>query len=99
MDNTQCTIAVLNRVHQHTNSQQIINLAQLLVVSQHLFMDAIKILRTALDFTANASLFHCLLQRCHSIINHGFTLTALGFYLLHQIIIYIRLHITEGQIL
>ena len=97
--NAQGTIAILDRVHQHTNGQQVINLTELLVVTQHLFMNAVKILGAALDFTTNSGLLHCILQRCHSIINHGLTLTAFSFYLLHQIIVYVRLHITEGQIL
>ena len=97
--NAQGTIAILDRVHQHANGQQIIDFTELLVVTEHLFVNAVEVFRTALDFTANTSLFHCILQRFHGLVNHGLTLTAFGFYLLHQIIVYVRLHITEGQIL
>ena len=97
--NAQRTIAVLNCIDQNTNSQQIINLTQLLVVTQHLFVNAIKVFGAALDFTANPRLLHCILQRGHSIINHGLALAALNLNLLHQIIVNIRLHIAEGQIL
>ena len=96
---TQCSIAVLNGVYQHTDGQQIINLAQLLVVTQHFFMDTVKVFRSALNFAADTSLLDSVLQRCHSLVNHILALTAFYFYLLNQVVINIRLHITEGQIL
>ena len=99
VDNTQRTIAVLDRIDQHADSQKVINLAQLLVVTQHFLMNAVEILRTALNLAANARLFHGILQRRHRLINHGLALTAFNLYLLHEVIINIRLHITERQIL
>ena len=99
MYNTQCAIAILNGIYQHANRQQVINFAQLLMVTQHFLMNAVKILRSALNFAADAGLLDSVLQRCHSLINHILALTAFNFYLLNQVIINIRLHITEGQIL
>ena len=96
---TQRTVAVLNGVYQHTDSQQIINLAQLLMVTQHFLMNAVKVFRSALNFAADTGLLDSVLQRCHSLVNHILALTAFNFYLLYQVVINIRLHITEGQIL
>ena len=95
----QRTIAVLNGVYQHTDSQQIINLAQLLMVTQHFLMNAVKVFRSALNFAADTGLLDSVLQRCHSLVNHILAFTAFNFYLLNQVVINIRLHITEGQIL
>ena len=62
-------------------------------------MNAVKVFRSALNFAADTGLLDSVLQRCHSLVNHILALTAFNFYLLYQVVINIRLHITEGQIL
>ncbi len=62
-------------------------------------MNAIEILRATLDLAANARLLHGLLERRHSLVNHRLTLTPLDLYLLHEIVIDLRLHVAERQIL
>ena len=94
---TQRAIAVLHGVYQHTDGQQIINLAQLLVVTQHFLMNAVKVFRSALNFAADTGLLDSVLQRYHSLFNHILALTRFNFYLLNQVIINIRLHITEAR--
>ena len=62
-------------------------------------MNTVKVFRSALNFAANTGLLDSVLQRCHSLVNHILALTAFNFYLLNQVVINIRLHITEGQVL
>ena len=62
-------------------------------------MNAVKVFRSSLNFATDTGLLDSVLQRCHSLVNHILALTAFNFYLLYQVIINIRLHITEGQIL
>ena len=97
--NAQSAVAVLNAVYQHTDRQQIINLTQFLMVAQHLFMDTVKILGPPLDLARNIHRIKMLFDLTHSRMDHCLTLAAFDLDLLDQIIIDLRLHITERQIL
>ena len=99
MHNAQSAVAVLNAVYQHTDRQQIINLTQFLMVAQHLFMDTVKILGPPLDLARNIHRIKMLFDLTHSRMDHCLTLAAFDLDLLDQIIIDLRLHITERQIL
>ena len=99
MHNAQSAVTVLHAVHQHTDRQKIIDLAQFLMVAQHLFMDAVKILRPALDLARDIHRIKMLFDLAHCRMDHCLTLTAFDLDLLDQIVIYLRLHITERQIL
>ena len=98
MYNAQSAIAVGNAVYQHANGEQIVNLAQFFMVTLHFFVNAVKILRTSLNFAFNMLLVQMFLNFRHSVVNHGFPFAAFYFNLFHKVIVNLRLHITEGQI-
>ena len=97
--NAQRAIAVRNGINQHADGKQIVNFAELFMVALHFFVNAVKILRAALNFALNVLLVQMLFNFRHCLVNHGFPFAALYFNLFHKVVINFRLHITEGQIL
>ena len=69
------------------------------MVTQHLFMDTVKILWPALDLAAHVHSVKVLLDLAHSRMDHLLALAAFDLDLFYQVIIDLRLHITKGQVL
>ena len=91
MDNTQCGITVLYRVHNDTHGKQIVNLVDGLVLVLHFFVNAEEMLDPAVDFRLDAGIFNMLLYFLHNIFNVFFPLALPDRNLFHQIVVGFRL--------
>ena len=99
MHDAQSAVAVLHRIHQHANGQQVINFIQLLMIPHHLFIDAVEILGTALNLTLDADSVQLLSQGLHGIVDHVLPFFPFRLDLFHQIVIQFRVTITKGHVL
>ena len=54
MDSTKSGIAILDRVHHDPDCQQVINLAELLVLGHHLTINRVNVFRPPIDLHVRA---------------------------------------------
>lgn len=99
MDDSQHPVAVLHRIHQHPDCQQVIYFVDGLVVPLHLFVDAVEAFGPALDLAVDAGFLAQLPEFVHGLLDHGFPFVALHLHLFHQFIVMLGFHVSEGQIL
>ena len=93
MDQSQHGIAVLNRIHDHANSEQVINLIQRLVLNLHLLVNTEIVLHTAIDFRLDSG----FLQMPGNFIHNTSDIILAGHLpavdIVHQLLISLRLQI------
>ena len=92
-------IAVLHRIHQHANGDQIKNLLKRLVLEHHLAVYAVKMLRPAVNFVVNVHLLELVAQGVDHRADVFLALGALHADLDNQVLISLRVEIAQAQIL
>ena len=92
-------IAVLHRIHQHANGDQIKNLLKRLVLEHHLAVYAVKMLRPAVDFIVNVHLLELVAQGVDHRADVFLALGALHADLDNQVLISLRVEIAQAQVL
>ena len=95
MHNTQSAVTIFYRINQYTNCKQIVDFAQFFFITQHFFMNAVEVFRSALNFALNVRFCQAIAHFVHSFKNHSFAFTAFSFNLFYQGVVDIRFHITE----
>ena len=95
---SQRAVAILYRVHQYADSQQIINFIQFFMIPHHLFIDAVKVLGTTLNLALDINPVEFLAQSLHGIVDHGFPFFSFRLDLLYQIVVKFRILISEGHV-
>ena len=99
MHDAQHRIAVLHAVDQHAQGNQVVDLLKGLVLQHHLAVDAVKVLRAAVDLELNAHLPDLVAQRLHDRLDVLLALGALHADLGDQILIAVRVQIPQAQVL
>ena len=99
VDNAQYGIAVRHGVHQHANGNQVINLVKRLVLQHHLAVDAVKVLRAAVNRVVDMLLIQLGGQLVDDHADIFFPLRALLPDLLHQVLVPNRVDVAQGQVL
>ena len=99
MHHAQHGIAVLHRIHQHANGDQIKNLLKRLVLEHHLAVYAVKMLRPAVDFVVNVHLLELVAQGVDHRADVFLALGALHADLDNQVLISLWIEIAQAQIL
>ena len=98
MDDAQDPVAVLHRIHQHPDGQEIVDFVDGLMVPLHLLVDAVEALGTALDLAVDAGFLTQLPEFVHGFLDHGFPFVPLDLDLFHQFIVMLGFHVPESQI-
>ena len=98
MHDTQHGIAVLHAVHKHAQRDQIVDLLKGLMLQNHLAIDAVKMLRTAVNLKFNAHLGNLVAQRLHEDLDIFLALRALHADLGDQVLIALRIQIAQAQV-
>ena len=94
----QYGIAVLHRIHQHTNGDQIKNLLKRLVLEHHLAVYAVKMLRPTVNFIVNVHLLELVAQSVDHRSDVFLAFGALHADLDNQVLISFRIKVAQAQI-
>ena len=95
MNDTKCRITVLDCIHQNTDSKQVINLIDGLILVDHLLVDTEEMLDSSIHLCLDSGIIHMLLDLFYNIADKFLTLALTKCNLLNQIIIYVRFKILQ----
>ena len=98
VDDAEHTVAVLDRIDEHAHGGEVIDLTDVLVVAFHLFVDAVKMLRTAADLRLDAGLLELCLDLLDGIIDERLALLPLLLDALDEVIVLLRLEVAQAEI-
>ena len=99
MDYTQCRITVLYVIHYNPDSKKVINLIQSLVLRNHLFIYAKKMLYTTVNLCFYICFPYMVAYFLRDLIDKIFLFGQLFSHILGQVLIYCRLYILERDII
>ena len=99
MDDTERCIAVFDGFHDDADRKEVIDLIQRLVLVDHLFVDAEKVLDSSVDICLNAGLVDMTGHLFYDRIDKLLPLLPLHADLLHQFIVRIRLQIFQRKVI
>ena len=99
MDNAQCPITVLHRIHYNTYGKQIINLVNGFILVLHFLIDTEKMLHPAVNLGLYACIFNMLAHFVYNILDVSFPFALTDSNFIHQIVIHFRLQIFQRQII
>ena len=98
MDDAQGCVAVLDRLHDNPDCEQVINLIQGLVLVHHFFVNTEKMLHPPVHMGLDPRVLHMLLDLGHDLLHKGLPIALLLRDLLLQIVIDLRLQVFQRQI-
>ena len=99
VDDTKSCITVLDCIYQNTDSEQIINLIDCLVLINHLLINTEKVLDSSVNLRLDGRFIHMLFDLLDNIIDKFLSFTLTKCYFINQIIIYIRLEIFKRKVI
>ena len=99
VDDAEHAVAVLDRVDEHADGREVVNLAEVLVVALHLLVDAVEVLRAAADICLDIRLRELLLDLLDGRIDEALALLALLLDILDEIVVDLRLEIAQAEVL
>ena len=99
MDDAKHCVTVRDRFHEHTHSKKIVNLVQILVLGDHLLVDA----KIMLDAAVNRALDTVLLKRgldlVHDLRDILLALLFAAVHVLNELVVLFRFQITQRQVI
>ena len=93
MDHAQGRVAVLHRIHDDPDREQVVDLIQRLVLVLHLLIDAEKMLDPAVQPGLDAGILHMLGNLFHDLADVSLPFASADGDLIHQVVIDLRLQI------
>ena len=99
MDDAQDRIALLHRIHDHADRKQVVYLLERLILLDHLAVDAVEVLRPAVQLRGDPRFFELFLKLRQHVADIFLLLFALLIDLPLETVIRLGLKIFEAQIL
>ena len=99
MDQSKCRITILYSVHNNTHCKEIVDLIEGLFLVNHLFVNAEKMLHTAVHLAVDAVFQHTDGNLLHDVIYKILPLTQLHIDLFGEFFVDFRLQILKTQII
>ncbi|MNN37440.1 hypothetical protein D3C81_1513900 [compost metagenome] len=98
VDDAERGVAVAHFRHQHTNGTHVVDLAELQAFALHFAPDRIDVFGPATDVCLDPGGQQFVLQLVHHIADEAFTVQAPLMQKLGDLLVLIRLKVTEGQV-
>ena len=98
VDNAQGAIAVFHRIHKDTHSKKVVDLIDGLVLIDHLFVYAEKMLDPSVYLGFDPGVVHVLFYLADDTVDEFFSFAFAEGDLVNQIIVNLRFQIFQGQI-
>ena len=99
MDDTERRITVFDRINDDTHGKQIIDLVKRLILVDHLFVNAEKVLCPSVDLRLDSGCLDVLADRFYDLIDEFLTCILFQCNFFDQIVIDFRLQIFQGKII
>ena len=99
MDHAKRRITVLDGLYQNADRKQIVDLIDVFILIDHLFINTEKVLCPAVHMRGDPGIVHVLLHLCHDTSDKIISCALAQRNLLHQLIIDFRLQILQRQVI